>query len=270
MQSDREYILRTHGFEIHLKPCTEEFDEKLPVIPEFIRVEVPDGKLNETLKMFSSGRNLRISAGREHLGYVSENFLFKVSFDEKECSSGIMKRSMLGVPFETDQCIFIREDVNRKDDVNNFWIEEITDTDNNVTGILFMVEEDNSTINCVWGELWDPTGSFILSSFAVWGAGYGHRVIMTVNPFGDEMLYLTDKMPEDEWQYRFWETDPEKRQTPPFIAAVNNRDFTERALGFRTYIRAWRINIGIKHKVKGAAEAHRRYDIRDIFYDSLR
>lgn len=267
--SNSEYILNSHGFNIHLAPILPQDD------PEQVRINVPSGELNNTLKEICYDRSLRLSVGIADPGnkdnktlFETNRALFKTNFSDRKCFARLTDRSSLGVPLGEVRCVF-GNSVDNSEDKSGRWIEELKDTKGNVTGILFIEEETNTVIHDIWGEVWDTTGSYLLQAFSIWNADFCHRVIMTVNKYGYETLYLTDEIPDDSWEYRIWETDPEKRKMPRIIAAAPNNDHKEAVLSLRTYMRSWEVNVRIMHRAKELREAGLPYDVKELFYDFI-
>ncbi len=260
--SDKEYILNSHGFNIHLAPAPSRDD------PEQVRIDVPSGELNNTLKEICYDRSLILSVRMEHPRNEDDMSLFKTNFNNTTSFARLTDRSSLGVPLGEVQCVF-GNSVDNSKDKSGRWIEELKDAKGNVTGILFIEEETNNVINDIWGEVWDITGDNLLQSFSIWNSDYGHRVIMSVNKYGDEILYLTDEIPDDSWKYRIWETDPEKRSMPRIIAVVPNEKRREQNFSLNTYMRSWEVNVRIKLKAKELRDAGLPYDAKELFYDAL-
>lgn len=267
--SDKEYILNSHGFNIHLAPVPSQDD------PEQVRIDVPSGELNKTLKEICYDRSLRLSVGIADTGnkdnktlFDMNRALFKTNFSDRKCFARLTDRSSLGVPLGEVQCVF-GNSVDNSKDKSGRWIEELKDSKGNVTGILFIEEETNNVIHDIWGEVWDITGDNLLQSFSIWNSDYGHRVIMSVNKYGDEILYLTDEIPDDSWKYRIWETDLEKRSMPRIIAVVPNEKRREQNFNLNTFMRSWEVNVRIRCKAKELREAGLPYDVKELFYDAL-
>ncbi len=267
--SNTEYILNSHGFDIYLAPEPPQDD------PEQIRIDVPSGELNNTLKEICYDRSFLLSVRNTNYKKVEDDdlsdvnlVLFQTNFRDRKCFARLTNRSSLGVPLGEVRCVF-GNSADNSEDKSGRWIEELKDTKGNVTGILFIEEETNTVIHDIWGEVWDTTGKNLLHTFSIWNSDYGHRVIMSVNKYGDEILYLTDEIPDDSWEYRIWESDPEKRKMPRIIAAAPNDIFKEADLSLRTYMRSWEINIRIKCKAEELRKAGLSYDVKELFYDAL-
>ncbi len=260
--SDREYILNSHGFDIHLAPALPRDD------PEQVRINVPSGELNKNLNEICYDRNLILSVRKEYSKDKAESALFKTNFSNTKCFARLTDRSSSGVPLGELGCVF-GNSADNSTDKSGRWIEELKDTKGNVTGILFIEEETTSVIHDIWGEVWDTTGNNLLQAFSIYNSNYSHRVIMSVNKYGDEFLYLTDEIPDDSWEYRIWETDPEKRKMPRIIAAAPNDNHREAVLNLRTFMRSWEVNLGIMNRAKKLRKAGLPYDVKELFYDAL-